>query len=89
MDSAGNIAFAVLVTFFVLGTYTLALSLENIIDQWGRLRREKWGVGGLTTTPPGREGEQSKLSFNVLGSCFGLRRRDINDVSEEKISEVA
>jgi hypothetical protein len=89
MESAGNVAFAVLVVLFVLGTYALALSLENIIDQWARLRGEKWGIRGLTTNPPRREDAESKLSFNVLGSCCGLRRRYVGDVSEEKISEVA
>jgi Mg2+ and Co2+ transporter CorA len=47
MESAGNVAFALLVVFFVLGTYTLALSLENIIDQWSRLQKEQWSVRGL------------------------------------------
>jgi hypothetical protein len=89
MESAGNVAFAVLVVLFVLGTYTLALSLENIIDQWVRLRDERWGVRGLTTNPPRRNHGEAKLSFNVLGSCCGLRRRHVHDESDGKISEVA
>lgn len=88
MESAGNALFAILVVVFVLGTYTLALSLESIIDQWVRFRKEKWGAKGLTT-PPGREDVETKLSFNVLGSCCGLRRRYPGKENDGKISDVA
>ena len=89
MDSAGNVLFAVLVLVFVLGTYALALSLESIIDQWSRLRKEKWGAKGLTASPPKRDDTESKLSFNALGSCCGFRRKYTSDEMDEKISQAA
>jgi hypothetical protein len=89
MDSAGNVTFGILVLVFVLGTYVLALSLESIIDQWSRLRKEKWGTRGLTKSPPSHIDAESKLSFNVLGSCCGFRRRYNNDEEDEKISKAA
>ena len=89
MDSAGNVLFAILVVIFVLGTYALALSLESIINQWSRFRREKWGAKGLTTAPPKRDDAESKLSFNALGSCCGFRRRNGSDEIDDKISQAA
>ncbi|PVH79529.1 hypothetical protein DL98DRAFT_655454 [Cadophora sp. DSE1049] len=96
MENVGNNGFAILTVVFVLGTYALALSLENIIDQWERFRQEKWGRPGKSKTgSDGMVGEddESKLSFNVMGSCFGLRRRreytGESLESEERISKVA
>jgi hypothetical protein len=89
MNSAGNVLFAILIVIFVLGTYALALSLESIINQWSRLRREKWGAEGLTIAPPKRDVAESKLSFNALGSCCGFRRRNGTDKIDEKISQAA
>ena len=96
MEHAGNNGFAILTVVFILGTYALALSLENIIDQWERFRREKWGRPGKSKTDSdgmgGQDGEP-KLSFHVMGSCFGLRRRREHTSesleSEERISKVA
>jgi len=96
MENAGNNGFAILTVVFILGTYALALSLENIIDQWERFRHEKWGKPGKPKTNGdgnGRRDDDPKLSFNVMGSCFGLRRRreytgeELD--SEERISKVA
>lgn len=42
MDHASNTLFAVLVVIFVIGTYALALSLENIISQWSRFKKQRW-----------------------------------------------
>lgn len=99
MNKVGNNGFAILTVVFFLGTYALALSLENIIDQFERFRREKWGRPGKSDktdrSSDVRNGDEpaSKLSFNVMGSCFGLRRRrefaDGSEEGEEKISEVA
>jgi hypothetical protein len=89
MDSAGDITFAILVVIFVLGTYALALSLESIIDQWSRLRKEKWKAKGLTMSPPRHDDAESRLSFNALGSCCGFRRRYTSDEIDEKISQAA
>ena len=50
MENAGNNGFAILTVVFILGTYALALSLENIIDQWERFRHEKWGKPGKPKT---------------------------------------
>lgn len=88
VDSAGNVVFAILVIIFVLGTYALALSLESIIDQWARLRKEKWKAKELTSSPK-RDDAESKLSFNVLGSCCGFRRRYNIDEIDGKISQAA
>jgi hypothetical protein len=89
MDSAGNGGFAILVVVFVLGTYVLALSLESIIDQWKRLKKEKWRASHVTKRPPSHLDADSKLSFNVLGSCWGLRRRREVGDDEKKISRAA
>ena len=96
MEHAGNNGFAILTVVFILGTYALALSLENIIDQWERFRQEKWGrPGTLKNNGDGtrRQDVESKLSFNIMGSCFGLRRRREYTgeelESEERISKVA
>lgn len=89
MDSAGNGGFAILVVVFVLGTYALALSLESIIEQWKRLKKEKWRASHMTKRPPNHHDANSKLSFNVLGSCWGLRRRRDAGDGDEKISRVA
>ncbi len=89
MDHVGNVGFAILVIVFVLGTYALALSLESIMDQWARFRQEKWGRPGKISGQFRKDGDnekagddyldrESKLSFNVMGSCFGLRRRRID-----------
>ncbi|KAL2072990.1 hypothetical protein VTL71DRAFT_10314 [Oculimacula yallundae] len=97
MDKVGNNGFAILTVVFILGTYTLALSLENIIGQWERFRKEKWGKPGSKKVVGDGEGGadntvEEKLSFNIMGSCFGLRRRrELVDGSEgeEKIAKVA
>lgn len=96
MEHAGNNGFAILTVVFILGTYALALSLENIIDQWDRFRQEKWGRPGkpkANIDGSGRDDDESKLSFNVMGSCFGLRRsREYTGEtleSEERISKAA
>lgn len=89
MNSAGNILFAILVVIFVLGTFALALSLESIIGQWSRLRKEKWRAERLTTSPPKRDDVESKLSFNALGSCCGFRRRYNSDEIDDKIAQAA
>lgn len=89
MDSAGNGGFAILVVVFVLGTYALALSLESIIDQWKRLKKEKWRASHVTRHPPNHHDDDSRLSFNALGSCWGLRRRRDSEEGDDKISRAA
>lgn len=89
LDSTGNIVFAILVVIFVLGTYALALSLESIIDQWSRLRKEKWRTKGLTTSPRTRDDAESKLPFAALGSCCGFGRRYNSDEIDDKIYQAA
>lgn len=95
MDHVGNNGFAILTVVFILGTYALALSLESIIDQWARFRKEKWGRPDKLKRDNQKKEEdvESKLSFSSMGGCFGLRRRKeyINGTldSEEKISKVA
>ncbi|KAH8205701.1 hypothetical protein TruAng_000195 [Truncatella angustata] len=49
MDSAGNLAFALLMTITILVTYMIALFLQNVIDQWPNVswqkRKPSNGVG--------------------------------------------
>ncbi|KAK0100648.1 hypothetical protein ONS95_007101 [Cadophora gregata] len=96
MNKAGNNGFAILTVIFILGTYTLALSLENIIEQWERFRREKWGrPGKVKNASDGTGGHDtdSKMSAKVMGTFFGLRRRrehvEENLESEERTSKAA
>jgi hypothetical protein len=89
MNSAGDVGFAVLVVVFMLGTYALALSLESIIDQWSRLKREEWGPKYVTKQPPSHHDDESKLSLNALGSCWGFRRRRGNHGVEQNILNAA
>jgi hypothetical protein len=90
MDRAGNGGFAILVVVFIFGTYALALSLESIIQQWSRFKKEQWGPKNITKSPPTHHEDDSKLSFNALGSCWGFRRRHSSDEEgAEKISKAA
>jgi hypothetical protein len=42
MDNATNALYAALTVSFVVGTYGLALSLENIMDLWISFRNGEW-----------------------------------------------
>lgn len=42
MDNATNALYAALTVIFVVGTYGLALSLENIMDLWISFRKGEW-----------------------------------------------
>jgi hypothetical protein len=42
MNNATNALYAALTVIFVVGTYGLALSLENILDLWISFRNGEW-----------------------------------------------
>ncbi|PBP23734.1 hypothetical protein BUE80_DR005413 [Diplocarpon rosae] len=94
MNSAGNNGFAILTVLFVLGTYALALSLESIIDQWGRFRTAEKSAGrARRRAPTADEGADTpRLSLHVA-AWLGLRRRkrDVDGTweREEEISKAA
>jgi hypothetical protein len=89
VNTASNALFAILVVVFVLGTYTLALSLESIIDQWTALRKQKWGAktskenSGIQS-----EDRESITSVYGLGNSFGLKnRRKVRGISKSEDME--
>jgi len=91
MDSAGNVLFAILVVVFVLGTYALALSIESIIEQWSRLRRQRWKAKGVMNSGSKRQahGADPEHASHALGGYFGMRRRQTSDEMDEKIFRAA
>lgn len=92
MNHATNVTFAVLVIIFVIGTYTLALSLESIMVALGKIgdkRRDR-----ATTTPSKptqnelhREPEDADPGSGYFSNFLGLRRRRRNVGEEEEIAE--
>lgn len=91
MNGTTNATFAVLVVAFVLGTYALALSLENIIDSFSRIsaQREKLRERrqSSSTLPPDKNETPRANWKRYLPNSISLRkrRRSSEDDSTEKV----
>lgn len=92
MHQATNVTFAVLVIIFVIGTYTLALSLESIMDALGKIgdrRRDRVTTKASkpTQNESHKESEEVNLGSGYFSKYLGLRRRRGNGGEEEEIVE--
>lgn len=92
MNRATNVTFAVLVVIFIIGTYTLALSLESIMDALGKIvdkRRERATVtpSKPTRTESHEESETADADSGYFSNYLGLRRRKKDVGEEEDIAE--
>jgi len=90
MNGVGNAGFAILVVVFVLSTYALALSLENIIDSWTKLAEKKWSKIEPKKWKSRRKDEEvddsEKDVFEGLG---GLKWRGRGEQGDDRISKAA